>query len=592
MQTPTAIGLMFAAVYAPLALAAPPAITSTPSVAARLNEPYRYDADGLPQASGDGPIDWTLAAAPAGMEIDNLTGEIFWFTPATGSFPVALVATNGEGSDRQDFTIQVTGPNPPAIAPVQVQQVTRGVPVSLQLFATGAQPIVWRLDSGPAGARMDPVAGRLSWLPATAGTEVFTFSAANSTGQDTASWTVDVVNVTLPSPSASFTAAPSTAEVPAIVSFDATASTANHPSDPLLLHRWDFGDGSPTRTGVLPALSHGYPQPGGYVVRLTVENLYLQSAVAAVPVLVTAGGVVPPRAAIEMDVASGSVPLAVTFRCDCHAGDQPIVGYEWQFGDGEGSTQAEVAHAFSRPGGYNVKLRVLDAAGRSAQDSRYLGVGEGAKLPPFARARAVPVSGDAPLNVQLVSEFGDRDGVVVSRRWTLPDGRSAVDADPSWVLDKVGTVLARLEVVDDDGLISADTVELQVTRNGAVPPRILSSPATVGAVGIPYRYDADGRPTAQGGLPLQWELASPVEGMTVNADTGQITWTPRKSQVGEVRVSLSASNAAGTSVQDFTVSVVDRFGFYLVGCAAAAPGVPLAGLAVALAALALRNRRR
>src|SRR5262245_10888460 len=153
-----------------------------------------------------------------------------------------------------------------------------------------------------------------------------------------------------------------------------------------------------------------------------------------------------------MDVASGSAPLAVSFSCDCHDGAQPIIAYEWTFGDGEGSSLPALTHAFNRSGGYNVTLRVVDAAGRSARDSRYLGVGEGARLPPFARARALPVSGDAPLSVQLVSEFGDPDGLVVSRRWTLPDGRSATDTDPAWVLDKVGPLLARLEVTDNDGL--------------------------------------------------------------------------------------------------------------------------------------------
>src|SRR6185295_10160492 len=117
------------------ARAAAPAITSSPNLATQLNEPYQYDADGRADATGSGPLDWSLASAPAGMEVDNLTGELFWFAGATGDFPVDLVVTNAEGSAQQSFTIHVAGPNPPQIAAVQSPQINRGSQLSLQLTA-------------------------------------------------------------------------------------------------------------------------------------------------------------------------------------------------------------------------------------------------------------------------------------------------------------------------------------------------------------------------------------------------------------------------------------------------------------------------
>ncbi|HYV44247.1 MAG TPA: PKD domain-containing protein [Myxococcaceae bacterium] len=587
------------ALLACAARAAAPAITSSPNLTTQLNEPYQYDADGRADATGTAPLDWSLAAAPAGMEIDNLTGEIFWFADATGDFPVDLAAANGEGTDHQRFTIHVAGPNPPLLSPVQATQIAAGQPLFLQLVASGAQPIAWRLDSGPAGALLDPVTGILTWLPAATGTFTFTFTAANAAGEDSGSWTVDVVSVSLPVPTAAFSATPASGEAPLVTKLDSSASRSNDPGSSRLFDEWDPGDGSPTRSGLdLTTLLHGYPAPGGYQVHLTVRNASLNAAGTSGPVLVTSGGLAPPQARIAMDVSSGPAPLTVTFHCDCQAGSSPIVSYAWDFGDGSGSTRADASHAYAQPGGYTVKLRVLDQRGLVARDAAPVAASQGGKLPPFARARALPVSGDAPFTSQLVSEFGDPDGVVVSRRWTVPDGRSANDADPSWRFDAVGSFQARLEVTDNDGLTASDTVEIQVTKNGVLPPKIVSTPVAVGSVGVPYVYAVDGHATAIGGLPVTWEVGKAAAGGRVNAPagmqidpaTGLVTWTPRKDQVGDVAVSLTASNAAGSDVQDFTVTVVDRSGYYWIGCAAV-PGSSLA-FAAALVAAAMMSRRR
>lgn len=583
------------------AFAAPPAITSSAALTTQLNEPYRYDADGRADATGTGPLDWSLAAAPAGMEIDNLTGEIFWFAGATGDFPVDLAVANGEGTDHQLFTIHVAGPNPPLIAPVTTPQINAGQPLFLQLTASGAQPIAWRLDGGPPGALLDPVTGILTWLPSGTGTVTFTFTAANIAGADSGSWSPSVVSQVLPTPTAAFSATPASGDAPLVTTLDGSASRSNDQAGAQMVFDWDLGDGTPTRSGLqVVSLLHGYPEPGGYQVHLTVHNASLNTSTAVGPVQVTSGGLAPPRAHISMDVSSGPAPLAVTFHCDCQQGSSPIVAYAWDFGDGGGSNRADASHVYQGPGGYSVKLRVLDQNGLSAQDGAQVAAMAGTKVPPFARARALPVSGDAPLAAQLVSEFGDPDGVVVSRRWTLADGRSADNADPSWVFDAVGTFQAQLVVTDNDGLTASDTVEVRATKNGLLPPKIVSTAVAVGAVGVPYVYGFEGHATAIGGRPVTWELGkasgggrvNTPAGMSIDPASGLVTWTPRKDQVGDVVVSLTATNAAGSDVQDFTVTVVDRSGFYLIGCAAWPGGGPGLAGAAAVVALALARRRR
>ncbi len=587
------------------ARAAQPTISSQPTLQAALNESYRYDSDGRATATGSGTIEWSLAVAAPGMFVDNLSGEVFWFADTPGSFPVDLVATNVEGSGHQTFSIQVGSPAAPAIDAVAVQQVNRGHTVSIQLSASGAKPIAWALTSGPTGALLNPATGALSWLPTTSGPQTFAFVATNLVGQATASWTVQVVDPALPAPKASFTASPSQGELPLLCTFDGTATVSNDATDPTVQYSWDFGDGSPTRTGFVPTLVHGYPLAGAYNVKLTAQNRFLETDTSTVTVKVTHLGGLPPQVRILASPSTGAAPLAVDFSCDCAEGSAAFIGKEWDYGDGEGSTRDSPSHVFSQSGGYNVKLRVTDANGMEGNDSFYVAVGLGNRLPPFARARATPVTGDTPLSVQFLAEFGDPDGVVVSRRWILPDGSQLTDSDPSTVLSLVGQTTTRLEVTDNDGLTSSDQVDIRVTRNGLLPPHIISTPALAGVVGDPYQYDEDGRPTARGGQPLQWEVGKVVDGQRVNAPdgitvdeaTGRLTWTPRGGQDGPARVSLVVSNAAGADVQDFTVVVADRSvdsvrGVLACNFQSPGSGPALLLLAFGLPALARRWSRR
>ncbi|OKL38397.1 hypothetical protein A3841_06660 [Pontibacter flavimaris] len=68
-----------------------------------VEQQYTYDV----KAVGEAKPTFALAEAPAGMTINASTGEIRWIPTAAGNFKVSVTATNGAGSDRQDFTIAV-----------------------------------------------------------------------------------------------------------------------------------------------------------------------------------------------------------------------------------------------------------------------------------------------------------------------------------------------------------------------------------------------------------------------------------------------------------------------------------------------------
>ena len=116
----------------------------------------------------------------------------------------------------------------------------------------------------------------------------------NRGGTATATTTVTVTGNY--SPTASFTAAPTTGEAPLPVEFDATASY--DPEDGTSVsYDWDYGDQT---TGSGPTPSHTYTTPGTYSVTLTVTDTEGVTATATGTIIV---GVVDP---IDVRVSAGN----------------------------------------------------------------------------------------------------------------------------------------------------------------------------------------------------------------------------------------------------------------------------------------------
>jgi hypothetical protein len=88
---------------------------------------------------------------------------------------------------------------------------------------------------------------------------------------------------------------------------------------------------------------------------------------------------------------------------------------------------------------------------------------------------------------------------------------------------------------------------------GQSAPVITSTPVTSASVGQSYMYDVN----ATGNPMPTYSLTTFPTGMTIDAATGVISWTP--SATGNYSVMVQASNGVGTSAtQSFTINVVDK----------------------------------
>ncbi|HRE67488.1 MAG TPA: ThuA domain-containing protein [Cyclobacteriaceae bacterium] len=74
-----------------------------------------------------------------------------------------------------------------------------------------------------------------------------------------------------------------------------------------------------------------------------------------------------PVAAVSADKTVGKTPLTVTFNSDATTDpDGDEITYEWNFGDGETSTEKSPAHEFKKAGEYKVSFSVTDPSGEKA----------------------------------------------------------------------------------------------------------------------------------------------------------------------------------------------------------------------------------
>lgn len=74
----------------------------------------------------------------------------------------------------------------------------------------------------------------------------------------------------------------------------------------------------------------------------------------------------PPTACFTMNISSGLYPLTVTFDASCSEDPEGrTMTFTWEFGDGETGAGLTIAHTFTIPGTYTVRLTVTDDEGQT-----------------------------------------------------------------------------------------------------------------------------------------------------------------------------------------------------------------------------------
>lgn len=126
------------------------------------------------------------------MKTGLITGAT---TAPLGVYPVALTATNADGSSTATLTVtvQAFSPDAPVVnVPGTPLSATVGQPFSYQLDATN-KPTSYQISGLPAGVTYDPKMGLIHGLFANAAKILLQVQATNASGTGSASLEIDVL---------------------------------------------------------------------------------------------------------------------------------------------------------------------------------------------------------------------------------------------------------------------------------------------------------------------------------------------------------------------------------------------------------------
>jgi heat shock protein HslJ/PKD repeat protein len=151
---------------------------------------------------------------------------------------------------------------------------------------------------------------------------------------------------------------PAQAEVGQSVTFDGSGSTSGVT---ITAYTWDLGDGNGA-TG--SSVTHTYNEPGTYTVILSITDEQNRTSQATATIQITAVVETPnPPTAQIIGPTQGQTGQALTYDGSGSSGENAIISYTWDFGDGTGGTGQQISKLYNEPGSYNVTLTVTDDQG-------------------------------------------------------------------------------------------------------------------------------------------------------------------------------------------------------------------------------------
>jgi PKD repeat protein len=185
---------------------------------------------------------------------------------------------------------------------------------------------------------------------------------------------------------------------------------------------WDFGDHSAHAT--TRDASHTYAEPGGqFTVSLAVTDD--DGAIATATEQVDLAANVAPTALFGFSCTD----LTCTFADGSTDADGTIEAYDWDFGDGQTSTEQNPEHSYAAAGTYVVGLTVTDSRDSTGNASRSL------RVPP-PPPHVAPTAAFTATCSELECAFTDQSiGEGIIWLWQFGDGAESQDQNPTHVYE-------------------------------------------------------------------------------------------------------------------------------------------------------------
>lgn len=276
-----------------------------------------------------------LAAGSRGASVSSL---------AAGSYRFYVVAFNSAGESSPSNTVNATiAGSVTASFGVTPSSGVAGVTTFVcSNTSSGATSFAWNFGDGGTSSAQNP-----THVYVAPGTYTIQLTANGSGGQSFASHAVSVTSGV----AADFTFSPSNPTTQQNITF------SDRSSGSVVAWQWSFGDGT-TSTSQNPVKR--YTSAGNYPVTLMVSIAGGQTSTMAHTVSVTTAipATPPVSAAFDMSPSPATVRANVAFT-DRSTGSP--TAWQWNFGDGSGSTAQNPIHSYAVQGSYNVSLTAANA---------------------------------------------------------------------------------------------------------------------------------------------------------------------------------------------------------------------------------------
>ncbi len=299
---------------------------------------------------------------------------------------------------------------------------------------------------------------------------------------------------------------------------------------------WDFGDGTGS---IEPNTEKSWSTEGVYEVELIVTNARGDKSSLSTEVAIVAKTVlIPPTADFTFDRSTLEEAESVSFE-SITSGEADLL--EWDFGDGATEIGPSVSHQYEIAGEYTVTLTASNPAGSTLASTR-ISVLAGVDSPQA-------VIGSLPVNVvngQFVTLRSASLNEPTRLSWDLGDGSRGSGRSVQHAWEKPGTYRIRLTVENSAGTDST-FVDIAVTKRIDPPISQFTQSATEVLVGETVTFSdlSLNQPTR-----LIWGFGDDT---TARGSTASKSW----STPGTYRVTLRATNDAGTNRSGVTIKVVE-----------------------------------
>lgn len=546
-----------------------PRFVTTPSTSVVARSAFRYAAVALDPAGR--PITYSLSLAPAGMVIDPASGQIAW-TPTLGQVgpqQVIVKAANDLGGvDLQAFTLTVGSPNTsPLFSSTPPAGAFVGVPLQYDVFAQDAEQtaLAFAFDTAPAGAAINPTNGRITWTPTAGqlGPKAFVVEVGDGAGGVTRqAFSVNVTPAAANNPP-TITSLPRTT-ARAGFAYVGRLTATDPDGDPLAFALVSGPTGLTLSTDGYLTWTPIAAQLGPQAVSVTVSDgrggsdaksftIGVGNTIANAAPVVTS---TPP-----VYVKAGNVFAYTLTTIDA---DNDPVAYQllsapagMSLDTSRGTVRWQPA--LDQLGPATVSVRAYDPFGGETTQTFTVTV-RGADGPPVVTS--VPptetnVGGAYLYSVKAVDLEGDP---LVFSLLQAPAGMTLnpVTGEIAWTptAGQVGQQAVIIQVSNGAGGYTTQGFAVKVLAGAPIrPPAFTTDPPLFAAVGTAYTFTASA--TDPQGQAVTYQLRTGPAGMSVDAATGVVQWTPTAPQTGTQVVTIAAFDTGGAAgLLSFEMSVL------------------------------------